>query len=108
MNLGLAIFLSAIFLGLIWLYSLTKDKISFNFVKKIKIKYLIIVFLIGIITITSYFYCPLIKNQFPEPKEVKFSQNLDNNDQPQSELVVNGLTLNESEKDVIFVMGAPT
>jgi hypothetical protein len=107
MNLGLAIFLSAIFLGLIWLYSLTREKISFNFIKKIKLKYLIIFILFIIFSLTTYYYYPSLINKFSEKKEVKSSKSL-NLDKPKKETDVKGLVLSESEKDVIFAKGIPT
>ena len=106
MNLGLAIFLSAIFLGLIWLYSLTKEKINFNSIKMIKIKYLIIFILFIIFSLATYYYYPYLLNKFSKKKEVKSSESF-NLDKPKKETDIKGLVLNESEKDVIFAKGIP-
>ena len=53
MNLGLAIFLSSLFIGMIWLYSFTKDKWDWKKHSKWIIASLILFFILLIIDLTT-------------------------------------------------------
>jgi len=53
MNLGLAIFLSSLFIGMIWLYSFTKDKWNWKKYSKWIIASLIFIFIFLIIDLTT-------------------------------------------------------
>ena len=70
MNLGLAIFLSAIFLGSIWLYYITKDRWNWKKIWMKTLKYLgliilLIAIIIGIVQLVKY-----IQSKDSSPKEL--------------------------------------
>jgi len=119
MNLGLAIFLSALFLGFIWLYALNRDKLSsekFSSNKKIKLvkKIIIILSVLSVIiigAIYSFQYYNEYKKQkhYEEIKKQKEIQNeLINKQSKKAVEIIFGLKLGDLRNDIIFKKGKPT
>lgn len=117
MNLGLAIFLSAIFLGSIWLYYITKDRWNWKKIWRKTVKYLgLIILLIAIITgivqLVKY-----IQSKDSSPEELsgrrgRFEEFLEKEKGeafiPTKAEMFWDVSLGTYKKDVIFYRGKPT
>ena len=90
MNLGLAIFLSSLFLGLIFLFHSTKDR--WNWKKIIKYFSAILFSLILLFSAYYYFFSPTTKISYQKPYKATELWNI---------------KLDEFKKDVIFSKGYP-
>jgi len=113
MNLGLAIFLSAIFLGSIWLYYITKDrwnwkKIWFKTVKYLGLVILLIVVTGGIVQLVKYIQWKNSSTENLQKVRGEYRERLGEKFIPTKAEMFWDVSLGTNKKDLVFYRGTPT